>query len=92
MDRTQIYLTSEQKEALSNISKEKSTPMAELIRIAIDEYLAKSNQGYRLQTLHETFGKITDWSKNGETYVRELRAGWGTRNEVHEDGEGYCPT
>jgi hypothetical protein len=96
MDRTQIYLTSEQKAALLNISQEKSTPMAELVRLAIDEYLAKNSQKYRLQTIHETFGRITEWTQNGETYERELRAGWGTRTAVRaqasEEGEGYCPT
>jgi predicted DNA-binding protein len=61
MDRTQIYLTPEQKEALLDLSKNTSTSMAELIRLAIDEYLSKRSQDNRLQAIQETFGAIPEW-------------------------------
>lgn len=44
--RTQIYLTEEQHQMLSDLSYRKKTPVAEMIRRAVDEYLDKlSSEG-----------------------------------------------
>jgi predicted DNA-binding protein len=85
MDRTQIYLTPEQKEALLDLSKNTSTSMAELIRLAIDEYLSKKSQDNRLQAIQETFGAIPEWVDDGETFTRLMRAGWKNRTLGGED-------
>lgn len=39
--RTQIYLTEEQHQKLSDLSNQRRTPIAKVVRQAIDEYLAK---------------------------------------------------
>ena len=39
--RTQIYLTEEQHRILSDLSYRQKTPLAEMIRQAVDEYLDK---------------------------------------------------
>jgi predicted DNA-binding protein len=39
--RTQIYLTEEQHQILSDLSNREKTPVAEMIRQAVDEYLDK---------------------------------------------------
>ncbi|MBI1927155.1 CopG family transcriptional regulator [Candidatus Poribacteria bacterium] len=41
MKRTNIYLTDKQHEALSKIAKEEGTKLSELVRRAVDEYLAR---------------------------------------------------
>ncbi len=39
--RTQIYLTEEQHQMLSELSNRRKTPIAEMVRQAINEYLSK---------------------------------------------------
>ena len=92
MERTQIYLTPEQKEALLVLSNEKATPMAELIRKAIDDFLVRYRRNDRKQVLQETFGVLPEWKEGGETYTRRLRSGWQERPHAAEEGEPYCPT
>jgi hypothetical protein len=90
MERTQIYLTPEQKEALITLSHDKEIPMAELIRTAIDEYLTRNHQDNRRQVLLDTFGAISDWNTNGADYTRILRDSWRRGNlQAAEEGEGY---
>lgn len=89
MERTQIYLTPEQKEALIALSGDKAIPMAELIRNAIDEYLTRHNQNSRRQMILESFGAVSDWNTNGEIYTREMRTGWSSGLEAAEGGEKY---
>ena len=89
MERTQIYLTQEQKEALATLSHEKGTPMAELIRSAVDEFLIRHHRDSRRQVILETFGAIPEWNINGETYTREIRAGWGKRLQAADEEGTY---
>jgi uncharacterized Rmd1/YagE family protein len=90
MERTQIYLASEQKEALITLSHEKNIPMAELIRIAIEEYLARHHQDNRRQVLLDTFGVISGWNITGADYTRMLRESWRRSGlQAAEEGEGY---
>jgi len=42
MIRTQIYITKEEKEALDKLSKERNTTKSNIIREAIDQYVADS--------------------------------------------------
>lgn len=92
MERTQIYLSPEQKQALIALSNERGTPMAELIRKAIDDYLIRQRRIDRRQVLAETFGAFPQWEEGGEIYTRRLRSGWEKRTRVAEEGESYCPT
>lgn len=90
MERTQIYLAPEQKEALIALSHEKNIPMAELIRTAIEEYLTRHHQDNRRQVLLDTFGAISDWNTNGADYTRMLRESWRRSGlQAAEEGEVY---
>ncbi|MCL6589802.1 MAG: ribbon-helix-helix domain-containing protein [Firmicutes bacterium] len=89
MERTQIYLTSKQKDALIALSREKEIPMAELIRMAIDEYLNRHHQDNRRQVLLDTFGAVSEWNSTGEEYTRMFRAGWRSALKAAEEGEIY---
>jgi len=44
MDRTNVFLTKEQKEVLKKLAEKKNVSMADLIRRAIDEYLKKEEK------------------------------------------------
>jgi hypothetical protein len=50
--RTQIYLTEEQHQMLSDLSDRKKTPVSEMIRHAIDEYLNKISSEKPLNPLN----------------------------------------
>ncbi len=41
MERTQIYLTREQKKALKTIAAQKHAPLAEVVREAVELYISK---------------------------------------------------
>lgn len=87
MERTQVYLTSEQKAALEKLSRQKSVPMADLVREALNEYIAKTTADYRLKVLEETFGGVPEWRDiDGVEYVRNLRSGWAKREERIDRG------
>lgn len=92
MERTQVYLTPDQKEALLMLSREKAIPMAELIRNAIEEYLIRHNRDNRRRIIQETFGAVPEWSVNGQSYTREIRGGWAKRVQGAEEGEDNCRT
>ncbi|MDI3280164.1 MAG: ribbon-helix-helix protein, CopG family [Bacillota bacterium] len=82
MERTQIYLTSEQKAALEALSRMRSVPMADVVREAVSEYLARAGAEYRLKVLEETFASVPEWrAVDGVEYVRALRSGWAKREK-----------
>ena len=53
-ERTNIYLTERQKRQLAKRSQEEDLPMAEIIRRALDAYLAWDDPTYRTEPLHPT--------------------------------------
>jgi predicted DNA-binding protein len=57
--RTQIYLTSEQRTRLDALRRREHRSLAELIRAAIDDYLAKAVPDTR-EALDATFGALPD--------------------------------
>ena len=57
--RTQIYLTEQQRRRLDAISRQKSVPLAELIRSAVDHYLDQE-PGDVEDALNRTFGVAPD--------------------------------
>lgn len=57
--RTQIYLTEEQRARLDALGRREGKPMAELIRAAVDEYLAHETPDVR-SALDATFGAAPD--------------------------------
>ncbi len=59
--RTQIYLTHEQRLRLDVLREETGAPLAELIRLAVDDYL-EAQRGNLAPTLEATFGAAPDFA------------------------------
>ena len=51
-ERTNIYITERQKRQLEKRSQQEDLPMAEIIRRALDTYLAWDDPSYRPEVLH----------------------------------------
>lgn len=58
--RTQIYLTQEQREALDERSAREGRSLAELIREAVDAYLAHGDARAVNEVLDRTYGACPD--------------------------------
>ncbi|HEY5791087.1 MAG TPA: CopG family transcriptional regulator [Gammaproteobacteria bacterium] len=56
MIRSQIYLTEEEREALARLAQETGRPQSELIREAIDAFLARQAPRERGRRLRQAFG------------------------------------
>ena len=63
--RTQIYLTEEQHQILSDLSYRKKTPVAEMIRQAVDEYLDKISANEVLNPLNNIIALGESGSSRG---------------------------
>ena len=57
--RTQLYLTEEQRRRLDDMGKRKGRKMAEMVREAVDAFLAGSGTGLAA-ALDATFGTMPD--------------------------------
>lgn len=77
MKRTQIYLTEEEKTAIEKLSDERGTTQSNIIREAIDEYVAKEKTKSKKKTIMDFAGIWKDKEDNHD--VREMREGWGRR-------------
>lgn len=61
MQRTQVYLTDDQRHALDRLAAVEKVPMAELIRRAVDDFLArKPSQAEFEEILRRTGGSMPD--------------------------------
>jgi len=58
--RTQIYLTERQRAELDAIGRREGKPLAELIRLAVDEYLEHEATPDLSSALKATFGALPD--------------------------------
>ena len=76
MIRTQIYLDDSQKERLERLSRRKNRPMAELIREAVEVYLAVARPEAGVQALQKAFGIWSDRKETGKDYVDRIRKEW----------------
>lgn len=79
MIRTQIYITKEEKEALDKLSKERNTTKSNIIREAIDQYVADSTLEEKKKKLKAAAGIWKDRDEGDIPDVRDLREGWGRR-------------
>lgn len=77
MKRTQIYLTEEEKKAIEKLSDERGTTQSNIIREAIDEYVAKEKAKPKKKSIMDFAGIWKD--KKDIPDVREMREGWGRR-------------
>jgi RNase adaptor protein for sRNA GlmZ degradation len=60
MIRTQIYLTEEEKSALSSLSTQSGKSLSELIREAVDNLISRYSQSKRQHILDRTAGMWKD--------------------------------
>ena len=76
MQRTQIYLSERETEALDRAAKATGLTRSHLIREAIAErYLRRADAGDLERVLRETAGAWRDRDETGEEVVERLRAG-----------------
>ena len=89
MIRTQIYLTEEEQEALRTITALKGTSQSELIRQAIDQFIANYRQTHRVELLRAARGM---WAGRDDLDWRSLRAefdrSFGETEEAGEPSDG----
>lgn len=86
MIRTQIYLTKKEKEAIEQLSDERKTTQSNIIREAIDEYVAKKKResGEGSKSIMDFAGLWKD--KKDIPKVNKLRQGWSDRaNRIEPD-------
>ena len=77
MERTQIYLTQEERQALQTIAKRRGQTQSQLIREAIDLYIVQVSENRREELLDETFGAWADHPDLPD--VKALRQEWDER-------------
>ncbi len=78
MERTQIYLTKEQREALRTIAEQRNKPQSEIIREAIDCYLVDAVKEVDVEKLLEvSFGIWAD--RDDLPDIEALRQEWDER-------------
>lgn len=82
MDRTQIYLTEEQKAAIAALSEKTGESQSALIRSAIDHYIAE-NREEKMEAKNEFLetyaGMWADEADFNDDYFESLRAGADAR-------------
>lgn len=79
MERTQIYLTPEQQEAIESIAARREQTKSTIIREAIDRYIADCDQDKWQTVLDETFGAWADMSESEVPDIPALREEWNER-------------
>jgi hypothetical protein len=81
MVRTQIYLDERQKSALEKLCVERGASVSELIRQAVDLFIAKASTDFD-EALDLSFGIWRRRGKLGESseYVRKIRSEWDSRD------------
>lgn len=83
MERTQIYLTRREREALARAARETGRTRSQLIREAIEARYLGGNDGGLLQALAATAGIWSDRTEAGEDYVERIRR--GRLRRLHRD-------
>jgi len=83
MIRMQVYIEEQQKQMLEEISSEKNTPMAQLIREGIELVLEKNRSEDLQSAMEKSFGIWSDREDITDSieYVRKLRGEWNSRSE-----------
>ncbi len=78
MVRTQLYLTEDERNRLSQLARTTGKKQSELIREAVDAYLAKQAGNERAATLQRVAGIWSD--RNDLPDFAEVRRGWDREN------------
>ena len=78
MIRTQIYLTETEKSTLANLAMLRQRGQSELIRQAIDDFIARNGKENRLAALRRARGM---WAHRDDLPdIQALRDGWPNAN------------
>jgi len=81
MERTQIYLTREEREGLRTLAELRSQTQSELIRVAVDRLLKEElPPASKSELLEQSFGIWADRDDLDELFA-ELRQEWDERIE-----------
>lgn len=80
MERTQIYITEDQKRILKKLSEEKGVSVAELIRDAIDEHLQSVDAQTFREALSNSFGAWREEDAREDRSFHDLREEWAERS------------
>jgi len=82
MERTQIYFSKAEKESLKRLAIKKGISMAEVIREAVAEYLAKEQESV-LDKLDASQGIWRDREDipDSDEYVSEMRKAWFAKED-----------
>ncbi len=84
MERTQIYLTSEQKKSLKTIAAQKQAPLAEVVREAVELYISEQKPSVT-ERISKARGLWKDRkSLDAATYENEIRKELNKRLEGFE--------
>lgn len=84
MKRTQIYLTEEEKKAIEKLSDERGTTQSNIIREAIDEYVAKEKAKPKKKSIMDFAGIWKD--KKDIPDIDKLRDEWEERlDQIYND-------
>ena len=77
MERTQIYLTREERDALKAIARRRGQTQSEIIREAVDQYIVQESQANWQAILDATFGVWADHDDLPD--IEALRNEWDER-------------
>jgi len=87
MQRTQIYLTDEQRRRLDRRASEAGVPMAVVVREILDEALDIDDASARLAAVDEAFG-ILDDGESWQDFLARVRRPGGANARLRELGLG----
>lgn len=82
MNRTQIYLTDEEKRALHALARQHGKSFSATLREAVDAYIARHRAGELAAALEASFGCWRDHD-TADTDLSRLRQEWDDRARKH---------
>ena len=85
MQRTQIYLTDEQRRRLDRRASEAGVPMAVVVREILDRALDIDDESARLAAVDEAFG-ILDDGESWQDFLARVRRRGGANARLRELG------
>jgi predicted DNA-binding protein len=85
MQRTQIYLTDEQRRRLDRRANEAGVPMAVVVREILDQALDIDDETARLAAADEAFGVLDD-GESWQDFLARVRRPGGAESRLRELG------